>query len=62
VVVFNSLFAIDENFDAYGNGNIFINSVDWAAEQEKLVTSHRARQSPLLCRAITCGTGDHLIL
>ena len=38
VVVFgNSLFAIDENFDAYGNGNIFINSVDWAAEQENLL-------------------------
>lgn len=38
VVVFgNSLFAIDENFDAYGNGNIFVNSVDWAAEQENLL-------------------------
>lgn len=38
VVVFgNSLFATDEGFDAYGNGNIFINSVDWAAEQEKLI-------------------------
>ncbi|MBE0680565.1 MAG: GldG family protein [Anaerolineales bacterium] len=38
VVVFgNSLFATDEIFDAYGNGNIFINSVDWAAEQEDLL-------------------------
>jgi ABC-type uncharacterized transport system involved in gliding motility auxiliary subunit len=38
VVVFgNSLFATDEGFDAYGNGNIFINSVDWAAEQENLI-------------------------
>lgn len=38
VVVFgNSLFAIDGNFDAYGNGNFFINSVDWAAEQEDLL-------------------------
>ena len=38
VVVFgNSLFAIDQNFDAYGNGNIFVNSVDWAAEQENLL-------------------------
>ncbi|MCA1899808.1 MAG: GldG family protein [Chloroflexi bacterium] len=37
VVVFgNSLFASSGNFDAYGNGNIFINSVDWAAEQEDL--------------------------
>jgi ABC-type uncharacterized transport system involved in gliding motility auxiliary subunit len=38
VVVFgNSLFAIDNNFDVYGNGNFFINSVDWAAEQEDLL-------------------------
>lgn len=38
VVVFgNSLFAIDSNFDVYGNGNFFINSVDWAAEQEDLL-------------------------
>lgn len=38
VVVFgNSLFAVDGNFDAYGNGNMFINSVDWAAEQEDLL-------------------------
>lgn len=38
VVVFgNSLFAIDVNFDVYGNGNFFMNAVDWAAEQEDLL-------------------------
>ncbi|MCE7860999.1 MAG: hypothetical protein DYG86_14590, partial [Chloroflexi bacterium CFX2] len=37
VVVGNSLFAIDGNFDVYGNGNFFVNSVDWAAEQEDLL-------------------------
>ena len=38
VVVFgNSVFATDQAFDAYGNGNMFINSVDWAAEQENLI-------------------------
>jgi ABC-type uncharacterized transport system involved in gliding motility auxiliary subunit len=38
VVVFgNSLFASDTGFDAYGNGNIFINAVDWAAEQDNLI-------------------------
>lgn len=38
VVVFgNSFFATNEAFDAYGNGNFFINSVDWAAEQENLI-------------------------
>lgn len=38
VVVFgNSFFATNEAFDAYGNGNFFVNSVDWAAEQENLI-------------------------
>jgi ABC-type uncharacterized transport system involved in gliding motility auxiliary subunit len=38
VVVFgNSLFASNDGFDVYGNGNMFINSVDWAAEQEDLI-------------------------
>ncbi len=38
VVVFgNSLFATDQAFDAYGNGDIFINSVDWSAQQENLI-------------------------
>ncbi|HVN15016.1 MAG TPA: Gldg family protein [Anaerolineales bacterium] len=38
VVVFgNSVFAADGAFDAYGNGDIFINSVDWAASQENLI-------------------------
>jgi len=32
VVVFgNSVFATDEAFDAYGNGDLFIKAVDWAA-------------------------------
>jgi ABC-type uncharacterized transport system involved in gliding motility auxiliary subunit len=39
VVVFgNSLFATNDGFDAFGNGNMFINSVDWAAEQEDLIS------------------------
>ena len=38
VVVFgNSFFATNDAFDAYGNGNIFVNAVDWAAEQENLI-------------------------
>lgn len=38
VVVFgNSLFATDDIFDSYGNGNMFVNSVDWAAEQDDLL-------------------------
>jgi len=38
IVVFgNSIFVTDQGFDAYGNGNIFVNSVDWTAEQEDLI-------------------------
>jgi len=35
IVVFGtSGFAEDQMFDTYGNGDMFVNSVDWAAEQE----------------------------
>jgi ABC-type uncharacterized transport system involved in gliding motility auxiliary subunit len=38
VVVFgNSLFVTDKGFDAYANGDIFINSVDWVAKQSNLI-------------------------
>ena len=47
VVVFgNSLFATDQAFDAYGNGNMVINSVDWAAEQENLINITPRNQTP----------------
>jgi ABC-type uncharacterized transport system involved in gliding motility auxiliary subunit len=37
VVVFGtSSFAVDQIFDAYGNGDMFVNSVDWSAEQENI--------------------------
>ena len=36
VVFGDSNFAIDANFDAYGNGDMFVNSVDWTAEQENI--------------------------
>ena len=37
VVVFGtSLFAADQIFDQYGNGDMFVNSADWAAEQEDI--------------------------
>ncbi len=37
VVVFGtSSLAIDPNFDAYGNGDMFVNSIDWSAEQDDL--------------------------
>lgn len=37
VTVFGtSLFATDQIFDQYGNGDMFVNSVDWTAEQEDI--------------------------
>lgn len=38
VVVFgDTLFACNNYFDQYGNADMFINSVDWAAKQDKLI-------------------------
>jgi gliding motility-associatede transport system auxiliary component len=38
VVVFgSSTFATDKGFDVYANGDIFTNSVDWAAQQSELI-------------------------
>ena len=43
VVIGDSSFASDIYFDQYGNGNLFINSVDWAAGQGNMInlTSHQ---------------------
>jgi ABC-type uncharacterized transport system involved in gliding motility auxiliary subunit len=39
VVAFGtSEFATDQIFDAYGNGDMFVNSVDWTAEKENLAS------------------------
>ena len=37
VVFGSSSFAQDDNFDFSGNGDMFINAVDWVAEQESLI-------------------------
>ncbi len=38
VVVFgSSSFAEDDNFDFSGNGDMFVNAMDWAAEQDSLI-------------------------
>jgi ABC-type uncharacterized transport system involved in gliding motility auxiliary subunit len=37
VVIGDSDFADDTYFDQYGNGDVFINSVDWAAAQENMI-------------------------
>lgn len=38
VIVFgNSSFSTDNWFDTYANGDVFINSVDWAAQEQNLI-------------------------
>jgi ABC-type uncharacterized transport system involved in gliding motility auxiliary subunit len=38
VVVFgSSSFAVDSNFDFSGNGDMFVNTIDWLAEKESLI-------------------------
>jgi len=37
VVIGNSLFASDQYFNGYANSDVFINSVDWAANQNNLI-------------------------
>jgi len=39
VVVFgDSEFATNANFTSFGNGDLIVNSIDWAAEQEQLIS------------------------
>ena len=38
MVVGNSSFAIDNNFDFSGNGDLLVNSIDWGAEKEELIS------------------------
>lgn len=37
VVIGNSLFIYDDFFDSYGNSDLFLNSVDWTAQQQNLI-------------------------
>jgi ABC-type uncharacterized transport system involved in gliding motility auxiliary subunit len=53
IVVFgNSLFASDELFDVLGNGNMFVNSVDWGAEQDSLINITPREQVTRIFRQI----------
>lgn len=38
VVIGSSNFATDQSFPAYGNGDFLINSIDWAARQDQLIS------------------------
>jgi hypothetical protein len=37
VIIGNSSFASDLYFDQYGNGDLFINTVDWASGQQNMI-------------------------
>ena len=38
VIIGDSDFASDQNFTAYGNSDLLLNSIDWASEQENLIS------------------------
>jgi ABC-type uncharacterized transport system involved in gliding motility auxiliary subunit len=60
VVVFGtSEFAMDQMFDAYGNGDMFVNSVDWTAEHESLAS---ITPKATVDRVFNPPTGLHWIL
>lgn len=46
MVIGNSAFAIDSNFDFSGNGELVLNSVDWAAENENLIALSSVSNAP----------------
>jgi hypothetical protein len=49
MVVFGDAdFASDSRFDAYGNGDLFINALDWAAEQENQISLTPRQQTQRL--------------
>nr|MDQ3006717.1 hypothetical protein [Chloroflexota bacterium] len=69
VVVFGtSLFAVDQIFDQYGNGDMFVNSVDWAAEQDEIAnitprtTTERTFIPPSQLQLIAILLGSVLII
>ncbi len=68
VVYGNSTFVIDQYFDASGNGDLFINSVDWTAEQDDIVnitpktTTERTFNPPTQLEWIAILLGSVLII
>lgn len=48
VVFGDSDFASNVNFNQYGNSNLFINSVDWATEQENIINLSPKEDTPRL--------------
>lgn len=59
VVFGTSSFAVDQMFDAYGNGDMFVNSVDWSAEQEDIAN---ITPKATIERTFNVPTGIHWIL
>lgn len=58
VVAGSSYFGVDQNFDAYGNGDLLVNMIDWAAENESVINlTPRARTNRILVSPSTVGMG-----
>lgn len=58
VVAGSSYFGVDRNFDAYGNGDLLVNMIDWAAENESVINlTPRAKTNRILVAPSTVGLG-----
>ncbi len=60
VVIGNSSFAVDSNFDYTGNGDLLVNSIDWGAEKEELINLTTA--SPVERTFVAPGSIQRIIM
>ena len=62
VVFGNSSFAQDDNFDFSGNGDMFVNSIDWIAEQEDLIGLTETDATERTLKPISAGQRNLVLL
>lgn len=60
LVIGNSTFAIDDNFDYSGNGDFLVNSIDWGAQKEALINLTTA--SPTERSFVAPGTFQRMLM
>jgi len=60
LVIGNSTFAIDDNFDYSGNGDFLVNSIDWGAQKEELINLTTA--SPTERSFVAPGTFQRMLM
>jgi ABC-type uncharacterized transport system involved in gliding motility auxiliary subunit len=60
VVMGNSAFAVDSNFDYSGNGDLLVNSIDWGAQKENLISLTSA--SPTERKFVAPGAFQQMVM